>query len=54
MVTNPSSERDDIPVTRHGDKDLANFPTEGVSNVGASDWCVICGQESRKKGERDL
>ena len=54
MATNPSSEIDNIPVSCHGDKNLENFPREGVSNVGECDWCVICGQISRKKGRERL
>ena len=49
MATNPSSERYNIPITHHDNKDLVSSPTEGIVSVGEYDWYAIHVQESRKK-----
>ena len=53
MTTNFSKKSNDRPIAHHDDEDLATLPKEGTVNVSESDWCVICGQDSRKKRKRE-
>jgi len=52
MTSTPRLKTDDQPGAYHEDYDPANFPKDKIVNVGESDWCVICGQDSRKKRKR--
>ena len=53
MTTNFSNKSNDQPIAYHDDEDLATLPREGTVNVSESDWCVICGQDLRKKKEKE-